>query len=299
MRALEAGLQAHLDSGATTLAWCWKLTRRDGLVLGFTDHDCDLEVEGTVYAAGTGFTAGEIVSGLGLSIDTTEAEGALSAAAITEPDILAGLYDDAEVEILRVNWADPSQWVALRYGNLGEVRRGLHGFTAEIRGLAHRLNRPQGRLYQVSCDAVLGDGRCGVDLDADGLRAVGEVAAVHANRRLDASGLETFPPRWFEQGRLIWTTGANVGVVSEIKTHRLEAGAVYLELWIGPAGTIAGGDHFTVEAGCDKRFTTCRAKFGNGVNFRGFPHMPTNDFVMSYPSVGDQGLDGGSLTQSE
>ena len=39
------------------------------------------------------------------------------------------------------------------------------------------------------------------------------------------------------------------------------------------------GDTFTVTAGCDKQFATCQAKFANAVNFRGFPHMPGNDFI--------------------
>ena len=33
MKTLAPGLQAHLDTGATTLAWCWKITRADGSVL--------------------------------------------------------------------------------------------------------------------------------------------------------------------------------------------------------------------------------------------------------------------------
>ncbi|WP_137389928.1 DUF2163 domain-containing protein [Rhodoligotrophos defluvii] len=299
MKALSPDLQAHLGSGATTLAWCWKITRHDGVVMGFTDHDLDLVVAGVTYQAGTGFTAGEIASGLGLAVDTMQAEAALSADAITEEDIAAGRYDDAQVEILRVNWRDPTQWVLMRKGNLGEVSRSGKAFTAEIRGLAHRLNQPRGRLYQFTCDAVLGDERCRFSLDTEGFRGFGSVAAVQANRRLDAGGLANFPGRWFERGRLVWTTGANVGTVSEVKTHRLEAGAVFLELWQAPAGTIALDDQFMVEAGCDKRFATCRAKFANAANFRGFPHMPTNDFVMAYPNPGDANLDGGGNFSGE
>lgn len=56
--------------------------------------------------------------------------------------------------------------------------------------------------------------------------------------------------------------------------------------------------HFIAQAGCDKRFTTCRNKFGNGVNFRGFPHLPGNDFIIGGTGAGDPGagpFDGGSL----
>jgi uncharacterized phage protein (TIGR02218 family) len=56
---------------------------------------------------------------------------------------------------------------------------------------------------------------------------------------------------------------------------------------------VAVGDAFTVSAGCDKQFSTCRTKFDNALNFRGFPYMPGNDAVVSYPTSG-QPLDGGS-----
>ena len=43
MKTLSAGLQGHVDSGTTTLAWCWRIERADGVVFGFTDHDRELE----------------------------------------------------------------------------------------------------------------------------------------------------------------------------------------------------------------------------------------------------------------
>jgi len=35
--------------------------------------------------------------------------------------------------------------------------------------------------------------------------------------------------------------------------------------------------------------------FGNTTNFRGFPHIPGNDFVISYPISGTPGNDGQSM----
>ena len=57
MKTLPAGLQAHLDSGATTLAWCWRITRADGAVFGFTDHDRPLAFAGTDFEPDSGFNA--------------------------------------------------------------------------------------------------------------------------------------------------------------------------------------------------------------------------------------------------
>ena len=123
MKILPAPLQAHLDTGTTTLAWCWRVTRRDGVVLGFTDHDRDLAFDSTTFAAATGFTASEIKDAVGLSVDNLEVESALSDDSLNEHDLAAGLVDDAAIEIWRVNWADTSQRVLMRSGSIGEVRR--------------------------------------------------------------------------------------------------------------------------------------------------------------------------------
>ena len=68
-----------------------------------------------------------------------------------------------------------------------------------------------------------------------------------------------------------------------------------LDLWQRAPRPIRPGDAFTVTAGCDKRFDTCRSRFANAKNFRGFPHMPGNDFVVRVPCQGEPGLDGGSF----
>jgi hypothetical protein len=89
MRALPAGLQAKLDSGATTLCRCWLLTRRDGVVQGFTDHDVDIVVAGVTCRAGTGLTGSEATQKLGLAVDSSEISGALADDTLNENDLAA------------------------------------------------------------------------------------------------------------------------------------------------------------------------------------------------------------------
>ena len=148
MRQISSTLQAHLDSGTTTLCHCWRLTRKDGVVLGFTDHDRDLSFEGTTFEAVSGFMATEMRETIGLNVDSMEVDSALSSLRLEEDDLMAGLYDDARIEIFRVNWTDVSQFLLLRYGSLGEISRGETSFNAELRGMAHYLNQTQGRSYQ-------------------------------------------------------------------------------------------------------------------------------------------------------
>lgn len=294
MKTLPAGLQAHLDTGATTLAWCWRLTRTDGVQLGFTDHDRAVSFDGTVFEADSGFTASEVASSVGLSVDNMEAEGALQSDHLNEVDLAKGLYDNAVVEVWRVNWSDVSQRVLMRKGNLGEVTTSDGAFVAEIRGLAHALNQEQGRVYQVQCDADLGDARCTVDLDLAAFKGAGTVAAVLSGTRFTASGLGGFAAGWFTRGFLTWDTGGNAGAKMEVKLHTVSGGTVTIGLWQTPAVAVQPGESFTIRAGCDKQFATCRDKFANVDFFRGFPHMPGNDAVVKVARRGDPENDGGS-----
>lgn len=295
MRVFPPGLQEHLDTGATTLCWCWRVVRADGVDYGFTDHDNDLVFDGTTFEADAGITASEVESTLGLGVDNLDVESVLRSDRLNEDDLAAGLFDNASVELFRVNWRDPEQRVLVRYGNLGEVSRGPHSFTAEVRGLAHELQQPKGRLFQFGCDADLGDARCTVDLDQPAFKGEGTVAAVSAGRVLTVEGLDAYESDWFTRGLLAWTSGANAGRSMEVKLHTKTAEAVTVELWQRMAAPVEAGDSFTVTAGCDKQFATCREKFDNVPNFRGFPHIPGNDFAVSYPNSDDPDNDGGSL----
>jgi uncharacterized phage protein (TIGR02218 family) len=286
MKRLNEELTAHLQSGATTLCWCWRLTRHDATRLGFTDHDRDLIFDDTTFEAASGFTASEIRDQVGLNVDNLDVTGALISDRLSEIALAAGDFDDAAIEIFRVNWQDAGQRVLMRAGSLGEVRRSGAAFSAEVRGLAHYLQQPGGRLFQYTCDADLGDTRCGVDLDTPAYRASGTILAVVDTRRLIVDGLADYDAAWFNRGILAFTSGANDGRAMEIKNHAHRAGMIEIELWQPMGEPVAIGDTITATAGCDKRLETCTARFANAVNYRGFPHMPGNDFVTAVAQPG-------------
>ena len=50
-------------------AWCWKITRTDGVVLGFTSHDEDIEYNGVVYKASTGFAPTAVSTSGDMAVD--------------------------------------------------------------------------------------------------------------------------------------------------------------------------------------------------------------------------------------
>ena len=298
MRPIPSALQTKLDSGVTTLARCWKLARRDGVVMGFTDHDRDLVVGGVTFRAGTGFSSSEAASRFDLSVDGAEISGALADDFLTDADLAAGRYDAAQVETWLVDWSDPQLKVLTARGTLGEVRREGQAFVAELRGLADLLSQESGRLYIAKCAADLGDARCKVDLTNPALRGTGTVSVVEGTSIFVASSLDGFAEGWFSLGRLLWSGGANAGLAIEIKEHRLIAGHARLTLWQAMPEPIVIGDAFTVTAGCDKSFATCRARFANTDNFRGFPQIPGNDFLLASPVQGAPGNNGLSLSLS-
>lgn len=291
MKSLSPALQAHLDEGTTTLAWCWKITRADGQSFGFTDHDRPLSFGGTDFEPESGLSASEIRAGSDLSVDSQDAQGALTSDRITETDILDGRWDNALVEVWRVNWAAPGQRVLIRRGAIGELRRGRLSFVAEVRSMAHVLGQTVGRVFQGTCDAALGDGRCRVDLDAGAFKGNGTVVDPIRDRVFTAFGLGSFANGWFAFGVLQWASGGNSGRRDEIMLHEVASGLVTITLLEAPVRPVAGGDAFTIRAGCDKRAETCAAKFSNILNFRGFPHIPGQDAVVRYATA-DGGHEG-------
>ncbi|MDO5757296.1 MAG: DUF2163 domain-containing protein [Rhodobacterales bacterium] len=294
MKSLSPALQSHLNSGTTTLAWCWKITRADGLVLGFTDHDRPLSFSGTDFEAESGLSPSEIRAGTDLSVDSQDATGALTSDRITETDIVDGRWDNALVEVWRVNWEAPGQRVLIRRGAIGELRRGRMAFVAEVRSMAHVLGQTVGRVFQGGCDAALGDGRCCVDLNSAAHCGTGAVVDLIRDRAFTASGLTGFVTGWFSFGYLEWTSGPNTGRQAEVLLHELASSTATITPLEAPVRSIETGHAFAIFAGCDKRPETCAAKFGNMLNFRGFPHIPGQDTVIRY-ATGDGGHKGDVL----
>jgi uncharacterized phage protein (TIGR02218 family) len=291
VKTLTPALAAAVAAPVTTLARAWIATRRDGAVFGFTDHDRDLVVAGVPCRAATGVGQSEAVAAAGLSVGGQEITGALSSEAIAEADIAAGLWDGATIRAYVVDWSAPDRTLAVTTGVLGEVTRRDGAFTAELRSLASLLDQPKGRVYQHRCDAVFGDRRCGVALAA--LERTGSIVAVTGGRHLVIEGL-TAEARLFTGGVLRATVGGTE-LRRTIKSDRPgEDGRRLLELW-EPAETLAPGDAVRATPGCDRRFETCRDRYGNGLNFRGFPHIPGSDFAIAHPASTSETHDGGAL----
>lgn len=287
MRSVPDALAAHLAGDETTTAKCWRVIRRDGSVLGFTDHDRPIVIAGTDCAPTYGLDAGEMPARLGQQVETGEVLGVLDDAAIKEDDILLGRYDGAVVESWLVNWVDPSQAILLRVDTIGEIVREDGLFRAELRSPQQGLNVTRGRTYQGLCDAEIGDTRCGVNLDLPSHKGTAIVTAVLDAFRLRVTGLSGFEEGWFAFGVCSWTGGRRSGLRDAVLTHRREPDGDVLGFAARLGEWVAPGDVLSVTVGCDRRFATCKSRFANAARFRGFPHIPGSDYVLRHPRSGD------------
>ncbi|MBU3078463.1 DUF2163 domain-containing protein [Sphingomonas quercus] len=271
-------MTAWLDETLTTLAFCWRLERRDGVTLGFTSHDRDLVMDGLVYRAAPGMAPSAITRSAGLEVSTLDVGGALTADAITEADLAAGRWDGARLRLWAVDWTAPDEApLLLARGEIGDVGVAGTGFTAELRGPAALLERPVVEATSPECRASLGDRRCRVDLGA----RTAIVAVVEADGLALRIDRAEPAPNGYGYGRLRWLDGPNGGLAADVAAS---AGDV-LTLREAPAFAVTAGERVMLEEGCDRRLETCAARFANAVNFRGEPHLPGNDLLTRYPGA--------------
>ena len=276
MKQISTQLAAHIAGEVTTLATCWKLTRTDSTILGFTDHDSDIIYSGITYKAATGFTPSAIQNSGSLKVDNLDVEGMLSAGSITEADILAGLYDFAQIEIFQLNYNDLTQGtLKIRRGWLGEVSLYKQQFVAEVRGLTQRLSQTMGELYSASCRATLGDSRCKVALGS--YTVTGSVTSATSSLQFTDSA-RSEANDVFSFGKITFTSGVNNGLSMEVKQYtNIGMGGGQMILTLPMPYTIAIGDSYSMSQGCDKTIATCNSRFANVVNFRGEPLVPGLD----------------------
>jgi uncharacterized phage protein (TIGR02218 family) len=284
-KTISIALKAHHAQETTTLAWCWKVTRRDQQVFGFTSVDKDLEIDGVTYEAAAGITPSAIENRLDGSVPNLELASLLDSDRITEADLLAGKWDGATAQIFEVNYADLTQGsMLLHVGMLGQVVVGASSFRAELRGLAQRLQQSVGRVFAAACDANLGDARCKVDLAP--LTVTGTVDLLNSRRIFGDTGRSEVED-WFGAGVVTWLTGANADLSMEIAQFHVGGGFV---LQLPMPNDIAIGDTYSMVPGCRKRRTEdCGVKFNNVVNHRGFPDVPGNDKVLGNATASDAG----------
>lgn len=274
-------------SNTTTRCAAYQITRTDGAILGFSDHDENFTLDGLTYHAASALTPTEAVAAVGLAADNQDIAGALQSDVISDTDLAAGLYDGARVTVRGFDWAAGAALDVIGIYNLGQVARTQNAFTAELRSIAGLLAQKRGRFVTGQCDAELADARCKVSIAAR--QKSGALETINGPTDFIVSGLTGDIETEFAGGVITWTSGPNIHLRAFISYHRDAA----LGLWSPPPHPATPGDTFAALPGCDKSFETCRNVFANGDNFRGFPTI-TGAVAGNYSLPGEAGLDGGS-----
>jgi uncharacterized phage protein (TIGR02218 family) len=255
----------------------WRLERRDGVTLGFTSHDRDMELDGLLHRSSPGMQPSSILESLGLDTDGLEVTGAIDAAAISEEDLTAGRWDGAKVTIYLFDWTQPLAGKRqLASGELGEVSFSNAEFQADLRGLTSLLDAPIVPQTSPGCRAEFCGNACGLNVQR--FRHLTRVASVSSDQVTLTAPLSAS----FAYGKARWLNGPNCGLVSDI----VASGGSTITLARMPSGAGQPGATLLLTEGCDKTLATCSGRFGNAINFRGEPHLPGNDLLTRYPGAG-------------
>lgn len=305
MKNFDPNFTEHLNGEVTTLCNCWQIELANTQIMGFTDHDKNIEFSGNLYEAASGFETSEIEDSLGISTDEQELVGALQSEKITSDDIIARKYDGAKVRHFVVNWSTPTEHTLMRTLVMGEITQSDSVFKASVKSQTSLLDQTKNRRFQKLCSARLGDAKCNITLE-NNFKVTGTIQKSLSAQTVEVSGLSYYESGWFRSGELVFTSGNNEGVKVEITEHNSafqngstsSVGNGMLHLWEAVPSTIEAADTFEITPGCDKQFSTCKEKFSNVENFRGFPHMPDGDFAMSYASASKK-MDGGPIFDTD
>ena len=281
-RTISANLLSHLAGSVTTVNYLWKITRTDTTEFHFTDCDKDIVYDGDIYKSLNSGTMSSVDQKSDLSPDNFDFEVILNDSDIAKADVVAGLFDFADVKVYLINRESTADGVvSLISGKLGEAKiLDDHKATIEFRSLAQLLTQSIGRVYSHECDADLGDARCGVTLAS--YTYTGTITSVTNNQEFAASALGQ-SNSYFNYGMLTWTSGNNNGIEMEVKGYTATGGQI--TLFSPMPFTVATGDTFSVYKGCDKRKSTCINDFDNVINFRGFAEIPGSDLIHKVADV--------------
>ncbi len=285
MRTVGASLITHYDGREHSLAYCVKITRRDGGVVSFTDHDRDLVVSAVTYRAAVGCQVSGIRFASVLDKDTFVVEGLIVglSTAVEESDSIVGLYSNALVEVFEVNWADLTMNTRpVKRGRVAQVSPNGMFYSLEVESLACALLRNNIiEAYNADCNADFGDTRCG----ATPATYTGTITGVSDAITIVAAAFGgPGTAGYFRFGKIV--IDSIPWAINQIKEYNSGTKTFTLAL---PLPLVDGapqvGDTFTAHQGCDKKYTSCRDTHSNLDNFRGHRFIPAKSSLSKTPNV--------------
>lgn len=288
MRNRYPSIRGFLDSRAKRLAVLWAIERTDGVTLRFTNHNGVIEFEGETFTPAAAPDATARRAEAALKESNVDFRGVVDSSLITVGDLRSGLYRDAKVTEIIVDWRYPYNGALAR--SLFWIEQTVYDsevWRAELGGPQRFARRKIGAVFTRTCHRELYDSECGVNKAANTVTGVSVLALEDGPKKTvifaDPATISAFSDGTFAYGELTFSTGANAGYSEHVKAYRASDRRIELQ---GPMPfEIAVGDTFEIVQGCDKLATTCDTKFSNLINFGGFLFMPGTDRVITTPSI--------------
>lgn len=274
--AYLAALRSKADAAAL-MADCYTLTLRTGTILTYTNADMPIALNCFVFAANSILIDGlQFKCATGLDVDKqaitimarpTDTIGGIPFLVALRNGLLDGCMVQRERAFLTAWGSAPIGSVVLFKGRVSTIDS-VGRTTAQVMVASDLvlldIDMPR-NLYQPTCNHVLFDSGCGLVKNAFG--ASGTVGSGASATVVPWSGAS----QAYAQGTITMTAGVNTGASATIRS----ASATALTLAYPLPAIPAAGDAFTAYQGCDHSLATCKAKFNNAANFRGFPFVPT------------------------
>lgn len=290
MKTITGSLASIYGQTTMTVAVGCRVVRKDGQAFGRTDFDENVTIDGLTYYASMGFVPTATHTTNTLTTPTMDITVFMDDA--TEAEIVAEIWDGAEVTVFEYDWSNPPTALdatvnILRYGNLGQIKRQNQTFVAEIRGLTWRLSRSTGRAFSPTCpwrhaqwngSTYVSSVECGLDLTS--LIFTGTITAADTGSpsRIFTDSASDRVDGYYAEGLITLTSGDNAGLTREVRLFASKQWTLYRPF---PFPVAVGTDYKAV-IGDDKTKATCKA-LGRFVSFGGFPDIPGIAIVFTNP----------------
>ncbi len=285
MKSASSALIGYLNAARANpdvpllMADCFTFALRSGLILSYTNVDVSFSYNGSTYLGNAILVDGlKYKAAIGLEVDQQQITvAARSTDTITggAPFLQAlrdGSFDGCEIERDRVFFSDRIGGTAIgsvtlfkgRLGVVDEIGRTSAKLTVNSDLVLLDIDMPR-NVYQPTCLHTLYDSGCTLVKNAFGSN--GTVGSGSTASVINWSGASLN----FQQGSITFTSGVNAGATATVGS--VVAGTSMNLLY--PLESVpSSGDGFTVYYGCDHTPGTCKTKFNNLGNFRGFPYVP-------------------------
>jgi len=304
----SANLQALFALGQAEYCGLYQFNLVNGGSLYYSSGDVDIylniaNADGDPFWANQYFTSGGSIGpyfdrkdnkakmhqAIGLQVDTLVFDVIPASSTINGASFLScvrnGVFDGAELIYLGAFWPlntaggfgkpiVPTGTIKKYVGRVAEVDASRNLATFTINSYLELLNQNMPRnLFQATCVNTLYDGSCG--LNQSNFTNTGTALSGSLPWSI-STNLAAPSPYSYNLGVITFTSGLNEGVSRTVK--QFTAGSPGSITLIAPfPSAAAGGDAFSISAGCTKLQQYCAVSMANLANFRGFPYVPQQE----------------------